>query len=151
MVAVRKPDCTARLCVDYRKLNGITRQTPFYMLRIDEVLEGVGQASFISKLDMTKGYYEIPVRQQDIQKTSFICHRGHYEFCRMPFGVKNAPAVFQQLMQQVLHDTLTFATAYMDDVIIYFNGKRDTYIHIYINLLRTPPCSSVEINVFELG
>ena len=130
MVAVRKPDGTARLCVDYCKLNGITRQTPFYMPRIDEVLEGVGQASFISKLDLTKGYYQIPVRQQDIQKTSFICHRRRYEFCRMPFGVKKAPAVFQQLMQQVLHDTLTFATANMDDVIIYSKIWDEHLTHI---------------------
>ena len=130
MVAVRKPDGTARLCVDYRRLNSLTRQTPFYMPRIDEVLEGVGQASFISKLDLTKGYYQIPVRAEDIPKTSFICHRGRYEFTRMPFGVKNAPAVFQQLMQAVLHDTLTYATAYMDDIIIYSRSWSEHLQHI---------------------
>ena len=119
MVAVTKPDGMARLCVDYRRLNGLTRQTPFYMPRIDEVLEGVGQASFISKLDLTKGYYQMPVHDDDINKTCFICHRGRYKFTRMPFGVKNAPAIFPQLMQEVLHDTLKYATAYMDDVIIY--------------------------------
>ena len=119
MVAVKRPDGTARLCVDYRKLNSLTRQTPFYMPRIDEVLEGVGQASFISKLDLTKGYYQIPVKEEDIPKTCFVCHRGRYEFTRMTFSVKNAPAIFQQLMQSVLRDTLTYATAYMDDMIIY--------------------------------
>ena len=119
MVAVKRPDGTARLCVDYRKLNSLTRQTPFYMPRIDEVLEEVGQASFISKLDLTKGYYQIPVKEEDIPKTCFVCHRGRYEFTRMTFSVKNAPAIFQQLMQSVLRDTLTYATAYMDDMIIY--------------------------------
>ena len=99
MVAVKKPDGTARLCVDYRMLNSLTHQTPFYMPRIDEVLEEVGQASFISKLDLTKGYYQIPVKEEDIPKTCFVCHRGRYEFTRMPFGVKNSPAIFQQLMQ----------------------------------------------------
>ena len=130
MVAVRKPDGTARLCIDYRRLNGLTRQTPFYMPRIDEVLEGVGQASFISKLDLMTGYYQIPVHDEDINKTCFICHRGHYEFTRMPFGVKNAPPIFQQMMQEVLHDTLTYATAYMDDVIIYSRTWEDHLRHI---------------------
>ena len=131
-MAVRKPDGTARLCVDYRRLNSLTRQTPFYMPRIDKVLEGVGQASFISKLDLTKGYYQIPVRAEDIPKTSFICHRGRYEFTRMPFGVKNVPAVFQQLMQAVLHDTPTYATAYMDDIIIYSRSWSEHLQHIRI-------------------
>ena len=119
MVAVKKPDGTARLCVDYRRLNTITKQTPFYMPRVEEVLEGVGQASFILKLDLTKGYYQIRVSELDIPKTCFICRKGRYEFTRMPFGVKNAPALFQELMQTTLHDTTKFATAYMDDVVIY--------------------------------
>ena len=139
MVAVKKPDGTARLCVDYRRLNSITRQTPFYMPRVEEVLEGVGQASFISKLDLTKGYYQIPVKEQDIPKTCFICHRGRFQFTRMPFGVRNAPAVFQELMQGVLHDTTGFATAYMDDVIIYSNSWDDHLAHIraVLDRLRT--------------
>ena len=130
MVAVKKPDDTARLCVDYQRLNGITRQTPFYMPRVEEVLEGVGQASFISKLDLTKRYYQIPVREIDIPKTCFICHRGRFEFTRMPFGVKNAPAIFQELMQTILHDTTGFATAYMDDVVIYSSSWEDHVRHI---------------------
>ena len=130
MVAVKKPDGTACLCIDYRRLNGITRQTPFYMPRVEEVLEGVGQASFISKLDLTKGYYQIPVREIDIPKTCFICHRGRFEFTRMPFGVKNAPAIFQELMQTILHDTIGFVTAYMDDVVIYSSSWEDHVRHI---------------------
>ena len=121
---------TARLCVDYRRLNSITRQTPFYMPRVEEVLEGVGQASFISKLDLTKGYYQIPVKENDIAKTCFICHRGRFEFTRMPFGVRNAPAVFQEMMQKILHDTTNFATAYMDDVIIYSASWDEHLVHI---------------------
>ena len=130
MVAVKKPDGTARLCVDYRRLNGITRQTPFYMPRVEKVLKGVGQASFISKLDLTKGYYHIPVREIDIPKTCFICHRGRFEFTRMPFRVKNAPAIFQELMLTILHDTTDFAMAYMDDVVIYSSSWKDHVTHI---------------------
>ena len=119
MVTVRKPDGTARLCIDIKKINAITRQQPFFMPRVEEVLECVGKASFISKLDLTKGYYQIKMCDSDVPKTAFICHRGKYEFLRMPFGVKNAPAVFQELMQALLHDHKTFSTPYMDDVIIY--------------------------------
>ena len=119
MVTVHKPDGTARLCVDFKQINAVTRQQPFYMPRVEEVLEGVGKARYISKLDLSKGYYQICMRPSDIPKTAFICHRGKFEFLRMPFGVKNAPAVFQELMQGLLNPHKAFSTAYMDDVVIY--------------------------------
>ena len=136
MVAVIKPDGTARLCVDYRRLNTITKQTPFYMPRVEEVLEGVGQASFISKLDLTKGYYQIRVSEPDIPITCFICHKGRYKFTSMPFGVKNAPIIFQELMQKTLYDTTEFATAYMDDVVIYSSTWEEHLKHITMVLDR---------------
>ena len=119
MVTVRKADGSARLCVDFRKVNGLTRQTPFYMPRVEEVLEGVGQAKYISKLDLSKGYYQVQLTEQAIPRTAFTSHRGTYEFTRMPFGVKNAPAAFQSLMQRVLTDQTSWATAYMDDIVVY--------------------------------
>ena len=119
MVTVWKSDGSARLCVDFRKINGLTRQTPFYMPRVEEVLEGVGQACFISKLDLSKGYYEVQLTQEAIPKTAFTSHRGTFEFTRMPFGVKNAPACFQALMQRVLAEHKEYATAYVDDVVVF--------------------------------
>ena len=130
LVAVKKPDGTTRLCVDYRRINDITRQIPFYMPRVEEVLEGVGQARYISKLDLSKGYYQIPVKESDTTKTTFICHRGRFQFTRMPFGVKNAPAIFQELMQGVLKNCTDFSTAYMDDVVIYSHSWTDHVKHI---------------------
>ena len=70
----------------------------------------------------------------DVPKTAFICHRGKYEFLRMPFGVKNAPAVFQELMQALLHDHKTFSTPYMDDVIIYSDTWEAHLDHIRLVL-----------------
>ena len=88
MVTVRKPDGSARLCVDFKRISEVTRQMPFYMPWVEEVLERVGRSKYISKLDLSKGYYQIRMVASDIPKTAFICHRGKFEFLRMPFGVK---------------------------------------------------------------
>ena len=94
MVTVRKPDGTARICIDFNAINAVTTPLPFYMPRVEEVLEQVGRSKVLSKLDLTKGYYQVPMFPGDIEKTAFVCHQGKYEFLRMPFGVRNAPAVF---------------------------------------------------------
>ena len=130
MVTVKKADGSARLCVDFRKINGLTRQTPFYMPRVEEVLEGVGKARFISKLDLSKGYYQVRLAEASVPKTAFTSHRGVFEFTRMPFGVKNAPACFQALMQRVLADQREWATAYMDDVVVYSRTWEEHLAHI---------------------
>ena len=76
MVTVRKADGSARLCVDFRKINCLTRQMPFFMPRVEEVVEGIGRAKFISKLDLSKGFYQVPLTESAMQKTAFTCHRG---------------------------------------------------------------------------
>jgi len=76
MVTVRKPDGAARLCIDFKAINAVTTPLPFYMPRVEEVLEKVGKAKVISKLDLTKGYYQVPMHEADIEKTAFICHQG---------------------------------------------------------------------------
>ena len=80
MVTVKKPDGMARLCVEFKRINAITRQQPFFMPRVEEVLEGVGKVVYISELDLTKGYYQINMRDSDIPKTAFICYRGKFKF-----------------------------------------------------------------------
>ena len=101
MVTVCKPDSSARLCVDFKVINSVTQAAPFYMLRVEEVLESVSKACCISKINLRKGYYQVPISPQDVPKTAFTCHKGRFEFLRMPFGVKNAPAVFLELMQTI--------------------------------------------------
>ena len=136
MVTVKKLDGSARLCVDLRKVNELTRQTPFYMPRVEEVLEGVGQAAFISKLDLSKGYYQVQLTERAIPRTAFTSHKGTFEFTLMPFGVKNAPAAFQSLMQTVLANHSAHATAYMDDVVI-FSSSWDEHIQHIDTVLET--------------
>ena len=127
MFVVKKPNGKVRLCIDYRKVNGVTTDEPFYMPRVDEVLESVGQSKVISKLDLAKGYYQVLMDDDSIDKTAFSCHRGRFEFVRMPFGLKNAPAIFQTLMTKVLDPCREFASPYMDDVVIY---STDWKIHV---------------------
>ena len=130
MVTVRKPDGTARLCIDFKAINAVTTPLPFYMPRVEEVLERVGKCSVISKIDLTKGYYQVPMHSEDIEKTAFVCHQGKFEFLRMPFGVRNAPAVFQELMHKLFRGCKSFCSPYMDDLIIYSSSWADHVGHV---------------------
>ena len=97
---------------------------------VEELIEATGNATIISKLDMAKGYYQVKVREEEIHKTAFVCHRGKFVFTRMPFGVKNAPAIFHTLMEEVLQDLGGFVRAYMDDLIIFSKSRQEHQNHI---------------------
>ena len=94
IVTVRKPNGKIRLSVDYKKLNVHTLPESFYMPRVEEVIESVGRACVITNLDFAKGYYQVPMAPASIPATAFTYHRGRFEFLRMLFGLKNAPATF---------------------------------------------------------
>jgi len=119
IVTVKKLDGSIRLCVDYKKLNAVTTPAPFYMPTIEEILEKAGTAAIISTVDLNKGYYRVGMKTDDIGKTAFVCHKGHFEFLRMPFGLKNAPAAFQKLTSRVLEPCSDYAIPYIDDVVIF--------------------------------
>ena len=126
----RKLNGRIQTCVDFRKVNSLTRAIPFYMPRIEEVIESVGQAKIISKMDLSKGYYQVRMAKGDCHKTAFVCYKGKYQFTRMPFGVRNAPAVFQTLMDKVLKGLEPFCKVYMDDLIIFSDTWSDHVKHV---------------------
>src|SRR5436853_3847716 len=131
VVVVDKKDSTKRFCVDYRKLNKITKIDRYPLPRIDELLETFRTASWFTTLDLASGYWQVEMNEKEKEKTAFITHKGLYEFNVMPFGLCNAPATFQRLMNYVLQDFLgKFAAVYIDDIIIYSRTFEQHMDHI---------------------
>ena len=130
IVLVPKKDGSLRLCVDYRRLNKVTAQDPYPMPRIDDLLDGLGNAHFISTLDLSKGYWQVPVAEDSCQKTAFVTPLGKYQFKVMPFGLVGAPAVFQRMMNTLLADIISFSGAYIDDVVIFSDSWEDHLSHL---------------------
>ena len=102
MVVVRKGDGSLRLCVDYRRLNELTKKDKYALPGVDDTLDALQNAKYFSSLDLKCGYYQVPIREEDRKKTAVISHSGLYEFNVMPFGLVNAPATFQRAMDCVL-------------------------------------------------
>lgn len=121
-----------RLVIDYRKLNEVTIDDKYPIPNIDEILDKLGRCQYFTTLDLAKGFHQIEIEEEDIHKTAFSVEGGHYEFLRMPFGLKTAPATFQRLMNYVLRDYINkICLVYLDDVIIF-----STSLQEHINSLK---------------
>ena len=126
LVLVRKKDGTVRFCVDYRKLNAATRKDAYPIPRVDETLEMLAGSHFFTSLDLLSGYWQVQIHPDDKEKTAIATPEGLFEFNVMPFGLCNAPATFQRLMDCVLAG-LHWETClvYLDDVIIIGRSFED--------------------------
>ena len=160
VVIVDKKDGSKRFCVDFRKLNQITKKNSYPLPLIDDILALLGKAKFFTSLDLKSGYWQVAMDEKDKEKTAFACHKGLFEFNVMPFGLSNAPAVFQELMSVVLQGCNDFATAYLDDIMVFSSTLEEHLEHLSIifgklkqhNLkLKLKKCSFLQLETNYLG
>lgn len=116
-----------RIVIDYRKLNSKTIDDKFPIPNITDIFDKLGKCNYFTTLDLASGFHQIEMAEEDIEKTAFNTDKGHYEYIRMPFGLKNAPATFQRAMNNVLNGLSDICTVYLDDIII-FSTSLDEHI-----------------------
>src|SRR5271170_610647 len=128
------------MCVDYRQLNARTEKNSYPLPLIQECIDQLGHARFLSKIDLTSGYWQVRIKDEDVPKTAFKTRNGKYEFLVMPFGLTNAPATFQTLVNNVFRRFLNiFLIVYLDDIVIYSNTLDEHLKHLrqVLDVLRT--------------
>ena len=126
---VKKKDRSTRFCVDYRKLNAVTRKDTYPLPRIDDAIDALSGSTLFTTLDLQSGYHQVAMHSESRDKTAFISHAGLYEYNVMSFGLTNAPSTFQRLMSTVLHGLeWKICLIYIDDIII-FSSSFDEHLH----------------------
>lgn len=161
VVLVKKKDGSIRFCIDYRKLNSLTTKDAYPLPRIDGCLDTLSGAAWYSTFDLRSGFHQVAMDPRDVNKTTFVCHRGTFRFPKMPFGLCNAPATFQRLMDTVLSGlNYEICLAYLDDIIV-FSHDLDTHLQrleqLFIRLreanlkLKPSKCRMLQKRVTFLG
>jgi hypothetical protein len=134
---VPKKDGGLRMCIDYRALNKLTVKNRYPLPRIEDLLEQLQGAKVHSGLDLASGYWQIRIDDEDVPKTAFRTHLGHYQWRVLSFGLTNCPSTFQQAMNDVFHDYLNkFVIVYLDDILIYSRSAAEHEHHLRLVLQR---------------
>ncbi len=145
IVLVPKKDGTLRFCIDFRYLNAVSNFDPYPMPRVDDLVERVGRARYITTLDLSKGYWQVALAPEAKEMTAFRTPFGMYQFKVMPFGLQGAPATFQRLMDHVLRDLFDCAAAYLDDVVIFSQSWEEHMVHLQ-HVLQNIEAAGLTIN-----
>ena len=145
VVLVRKKDGSHRFCVDYRNLNAVTKRDRYPLPRVDDLLDQMQKSQYFTTLDLSSDYWQIRVHEKSREKTAFVTPQGQFEFLVMPFGLANAPSVFQRLMQKALaglnpEGGPDFVSVYIDDIIIFSETLEDHLRHLKMVIERLQQC-----------
>ena len=117
---VPKKSNKLRMVIDYRKINEDTGQDAYPLPVMDDILDQLGKAKFFSAFDLSAGFHQIPMRERDKKYTAFSTSQGHFEYNRMPFGFRNAPATFQRMKDNAFRGLIgNKCFAYIDDIVIF--------------------------------
>lgn len=130
VILVPKPDHSMRLCSDFRKLNNLSVPDPFPLPRVEDLIDKVGKAKYMSKIDMTRGYWQVPLDLESRPLCGFVTPFGHFQWKVMAFGLRNAPATFSRLVSKLLTGLEEFSAAYLDDIIIFSDSWDDHLKHL---------------------
>ncbi|GJU76200.1 putative reverse transcriptase domain-containing protein [Tanacetum coccineum] len=132
---VKKKDGSFRMCIDYRELNKLTVKNRYPLPRIDDFFDQLQGSRVYSKIDLTSGYHQLRVREEDIPKTAFRTRYGHYEFQVIPFGLTNTPVVFMDLINRVCKPYMDrFVIVFIDDILIYSKSRKEHEGHLSLIL-----------------
>jgi len=154
VVLVPKPDGTMRFCVDYRRLNEGKVRNVYPLPRMDDFIDVLGDAEVFSTLVCNSGYWQIPVADEDRDKTTFACHEGAFRYIRLPFGLSNAPATFQRDIDMILGGLKwKSCLVYLDDIIVFSQSAEEHVEHLrqVFSALRGPDVSlkAKKCNLFQ--
>lgn len=132
VVLVKKKDGTYRFCVDYRKLNAITKKDSYALPRIDDTLDAIGTKNkFYSVLDIASGFWNVIVEDVDKEKLAFVARGVHMQFTVMPFGLSNAPATFHRIIDETLRDLLfKCCLVFVDDIVVFSKDFEEHKLHL---------------------
>ena len=140
VVLVRKKDGSYRCCIDYRQLNNVTIKDAYPVPRTDSCLDAMSGAGWFTTIDIPSAYHQVFVAPEDMDKTAFICPRGMYRYRTMPFGLCNAGATFQRLMDIVMSGLhLDICLVYLDDIVVFAKTAEEHLQRLEICLLYTSP------------
>ena len=132
---IKKSDGSFRLVCDWRELNKITVKNEACLPNIDDIFDTIQGSKYFTKLDLRSGYNQVRVRDEDVAKTAINTPLGHYEFKVMGFGLCNAPATFQSLMNDVLRPYLRkFVVVFLDDILIFSRNWKEHVKHVRLVL-----------------